>query len=427
MFQTKTGRIIMKKIAFILLLCACTFVFNSRILANDEKEDFQNIAESIKSYSKSTLSDKEIENDFCAKKFEAKEVFYKWDKLLNDVYKYLKATKSPDEFNSIKQQQRNWIKEKEAKAKSVEKVKDYDDRQEKDFNVYKVYIDFTSKRCQELIDLVVNNEQEALLVIPTEQQIQYESFQDSVTTIERIDKSVCEDGMLAQYEINNMSVRICKKWENLMKEMLAYLKANLSDEDYSAIDAEQKKVVEEAEKKANQASKDWEGGSGETMAKYSAYTEVWSKRCKVLLENINKYVLKNEKSSKSANIHNENKSSSNPSAKVAFQEYFDVLKEKDLNINKTSDNNTLLKAKKELFSDLDMLLNKVYKHMKNTLSPEDFEIVKQAQREWIKEKESASKEALNNNENGKGELNKINSDISFTITRVEILIDLLEE
>ena len=74
-----------------------------------------------------------------------------------------------------------------------------------------------------------------------------------------------------------------------------------------------------------------------------------------------------------------------------------------------------------------MLLNKVYKHMKNTLSPEDFEIVKQAQREWIKEKESASKEALNNNENGKGELNKINSDISFTITRVEILIDLLEE
>ena len=150
----------MKKIAFILLLCACTFVFNSRILANDEKEDFQNIAESIKSYSKSTLSDKEIENDFCAKKFEAKEVFYKWDKLLND------ATKSPDEFNSIKQQQRNWIKEKEAKAKSVEKVKDYDDRQEKDFNVYKVYIDFTSKRCQELIDLVVNNEQEALLVIP---------------------------------------------------------------------------------------------------------------------------------------------------------------------------------------------------------------------------------------------------------------------
>ena len=65
--------------------------------------------------------------------------------------------------------------------------------------------------------------------------------------------------------------------------------------------------------------------------------------------------------------------------------------------------------------------------MKNTLSPEDFEIVKQAQREWIKEKESAAKEALNNNQDGNGELNKIDSDISFTKSRVEILIDLLEE
>ena len=84
-------------------------------------------------------------------------------------------------------------------------------------------------------------------------------------------------------------------------------------------------------------------------------------------------------------------------------------------------------TRKELFNELEKLLNNVYKHMKNTLSSEDFEIVKQAQREWIKEKETASKEALNKNENGNGELNKINSDISFTKTRVEILIDLLEE
>ena len=415
----------MKKLALILLLGLCPFTFNAKVLADEEKENFQKTADIIKLYSQNTLFEKEIENDFCAKKFEAIEIFYKWDKLLNEVYQYLKRTKPSDEFNKIKQQQRNWIKEKEARAKAVENEKVYDDRQEKDFRVYEVYIEFTSKRCQELINLVINNDQESWLEIPTEQQIQFEKFQEDISTIERIDKSVCEEGMLAQYEINNMSVRICKKWEKLMKEILSFLKANLSEEDFSAIEEEQKKCEKKAEDKANEASKDWEGGSGETMARYSAYTEVWSKRCRTLLDDIKKYVLNKKRPIKSSTISNENKSDKSP--KATFLETFEKLKSKELNINNSSDKNALIKTKKELFNDLDKLLNEVYKHMKSTLSPEDFEIVKQAQREWIKEKESASKEALNNNENGNGELNKINSDISFTKNRVEILIDLLEE
>ena len=414
----------MKKLAFLLLLGACPFTFNAKLLADKEKENFQKTAEIINLYSQNTLSEKEIENDFCAKKFEAKEVFYKWDKLLNEVYQYLKKTKSSDEFNQIKQQQRNWIKEKEAKAKTVGNEKDYDDRQEKDYKVFEVYIDFTAKRCGELINLVENNIKETS-INKTEQQIQFERFQEAISTIERIDKSVCEDGMLAQYEINNMSVRVSQKWEKLMKEMLSYLKANMPEEDYSTIDAEQKKCEKEAEDKANEASKDWEGGSGETMARYSAYTEVWSKRCRALLEDVKKYVLNKEKPAKSSTISNENKSDKSP--KAAFLETFEKLKSKELNINNSSDKNELIKTKKELFNSLDKLLNEVYKHMKSTLSSEDFEIVKQAQREWIKEKESSSKEALSNNENGNGELNKINSDISFTKTRVEILIDLLEK
>ena len=411
----------MKKIAYILLLGACPLIFNAKVLADKEKENFQSIAENIKHYSQNTLTDKEIENDFCVKKFESQEVFNKWDKLLNEVYQYLKKNKKPDEFNNIKQQQRNWIKEKESKAKSVDKAKDYDYRQEKEYNVYNVYIDYTSKRCEELINLVDNNTKEPPVNNKSEQQIKLERFQDALNSIERIDKSSCEDGMLAQYEINNMSVWVCKKWEKLMKEMLSYMKDNLSEEDYSAIEAEQKKCEKEAENKANEAAKDWEGGSGETMARYSAYTEVWSKRCRALVEDVKKYVINKEKPIKSATNTTETKS--NASVKKVFQESFEKLKEKELKISNSSDKN----AKKELFNELDKLLNDVYKHMKNTISSEDFEIVKQAQREWIKEKETASKEALNKNENGNGELNKINSDISFTKTRVEILIDLLEE
>ena len=196
----------MKKIAYILLLGACPLIFNAKVLADKEKENFQSIAENIKHYSQNTLTDKEIENDFCVKKFESQEVFNKWDKLLNEVYQYLKKNKKPDEFNNIKQQQRNWIKEKESKAKSVEKAKDYDDRQEKEYNVYNVYIDYTSKRCEELINLVDNNTKEPPVNNKSEQQIKLERFQDALNSIERIDKSSCEDGMLAQYEINNMSV-----------------------------------------------------------------------------------------------------------------------------------------------------------------------------------------------------------------------------
>ncbi|MBP5468069.1 MAG: DUF1311 domain-containing protein, partial [Candidatus Riflebacteria bacterium] len=340
----------MKKLAIILLLGACPFMFNAKAFADKEKENFQNIAENIKNYSSNTLNDKEIENDFCVKKFESKEVFNKWDKLLNEVYQYLKKNKKPDEFNNIKQQQRNWIKEKESKAKSVEKARDYDDRQEKEYNVYKVYIDYTSKRCEELINLVENNIKEAA-INKTEQQIQFERFQDALSSIERIDKSICEEEILAQYELNNMSVRISQKWEKLMKEMLSYLKANLADEDYSIIGAEQKKCEKEAEDKANEASKDWEGGSGETMAKYSAYTEVWSKRCRALLENIKKYVLNKEKPEKSTTISNKAKPNNSP--KAAFLETFEKLKEKELNINNSSENAELLKAKKELFTDLD--------------------------------------------------------------------------
>ena len=410
----------MKKIGYILLAGLSLFSFTDKAFADKEKENFQSIAENIKSYSNACLSDKEIENDFCAKKFEAQEVFSKWDKLLNEVYQYLKKTKSADEFNNIKQQQRKWIKDKESKAKAVSE-KPYDDRQEKEFQKYNVYIDFTAKRCEELINLVENNTKEPS-INKTEQQIQHEKFQDALSSIERIDKSVCSDEMLAQFEINNMSDRVSKKWESLMKEMLSYLKDNLSDEDYSVINAEQEKSMKEAEAKANEASKDWEGGSGEAMARNSAYTEVWSKRCRALLEDVKKYVVNKEKPSKTSDNSNETKQASKASMKSTFLETFENIKTKESSIS-----NSDISKKNELFKEFDKLLNDVYKHMKNTLSSEDFEIVKQAQRDWIKEKEAAAKEALTNNQDGNGELNKINSDIEFTKTRVEILIDLLEE
>ena len=180
--------------------------------------------------------------------------------------------------------------------------------------------------------------------------------------------------------------------------------------------------MKEAEAKAKEAAKDWEGGTGEAMARNSAYTEVWSKRSRALLEDVKKYVVNKEKPIKTSDVSNETKPATKASVKNDFLNTFEKIKSKETNIG-----NAEISKKNEIFKELDKLLNDVYKHMKNTLSAEDFEIVKQAQRDWIKEKETAAKEALANNQDGNGELNKINSDIEFTKTRVEILIDLLEE
>ena len=141
----------MKKLAITLLIGACPLMFNAKALADKEKENFQSIAESIKNYSNNAFAEKEIENDFCVKKFESKEVFNKWDKLLNEVYQYLKKTKSSDEFNSIKQQQRNWIKEKETASKEAINK---NENGKGELNKINSEISFTKTRVEILIDLI---------------------------------------------------------------------------------------------------------------------------------------------------------------------------------------------------------------------------------------------------------------------------------
>ncbi len=83
-----------------------------------------------------------------------------------------------------------------------------------------------------------------------------------------------------------------------MKEMLSYLKNNLTKEDYSVINAEQEIYLKVAEAKANETAQEWRGGSGEGLAVITVYNELWAKRCKSLLENIKRYVINKEKPSK---------------------------------------------------------------------------------------------------------------------------------
>lgn len=50
------------------------------------------------------------------------EILRKWDDALNEIYGELKKQLSTDEMNSLKEEQRNWIKQRDQKAKEDSSV-----------------------------------------------------------------------------------------------------------------------------------------------------------------------------------------------------------------------------------------------------------------------------------------------------------------
>lgn len=72
-----------------------------------------------------SLSDlnKQYENGTQTEMHEAKsEILSKWDSALNEIYGVLKKQLSADEMSSLKEEQRNWIKQRDQKAKEESSV-----------------------------------------------------------------------------------------------------------------------------------------------------------------------------------------------------------------------------------------------------------------------------------------------------------------
>ena len=99
------------------------------------------------------LINKDIEGDSqMDMNISSGELFNEWDALLNDVYKYLKKTKSSYEFNIIKNDERRWIKEKEA---AVERSrKEFEGGSAAPLASNSTAIEYTKLRCDYLISLI---------------------------------------------------------------------------------------------------------------------------------------------------------------------------------------------------------------------------------------------------------------------------------
>lgn len=80
------------------------------------------------------------------------EIYAKWDEILNEVYKYLKDTMPPEEFELLKADEIEWIKEKEAAVEAEGKI--WEGGSGAPMAMNGVASAYTKERCYYLISLI---------------------------------------------------------------------------------------------------------------------------------------------------------------------------------------------------------------------------------------------------------------------------------
>lgn len=90
-----------------------------------------------------------------------------------------------------------------------------------------------------------------------------------------------------QSEINSESSIVYKKWDSLLNEVYQYLKTIMSDTDFEELQAEELEWITEKENAIEAAGAEWEGGSGEPMARNLTAIQYTEERCYYLISLIN--------------------------------------------------------------------------------------------------------------------------------------------
>lgn len=99
-----------------------------------------------------SLSDlnKQYENGTQTEMHEAKsELLSKWDSALNEIYGVLKKQLSADEMSNLKEEQRNWIKQRDQKAKEESSV--FAGGTMEATQYLSTQVQLTKERCYELV------------------------------------------------------------------------------------------------------------------------------------------------------------------------------------------------------------------------------------------------------------------------------------
>lgn len=112
-----------------------------------------------------------------------------------------------------------------------------------------------------------------------------EKYNEFVKKAEEIEKYSKENYETAttQYELNTESYNVYVKWDFLLNEVYQYLKATINSDDFSALEAEEIEWIKEKEKCVEEATVEWQGGSGEPLARNSAGIKYTRERCYYLI------------------------------------------------------------------------------------------------------------------------------------------------
>ncbi len=113
-----------------------------------------------------------------------------------------------------------------------------------------------------------------------------DEFLEEADDIEQYSENYLETAE-TQSEINSESSIVYQKWDALLNEVYQYLKTIISDSGFNRLKESEIAWIAEKEKAIKAAGEEWEGGSGETMAKNMVAIQYTRERCYYLISLIN--------------------------------------------------------------------------------------------------------------------------------------------
>ena len=122
--------------------------------------------------------------------------------------------------------------------------------------------------------------------ISSEKLSKKDMFLDEADDIEWYSETYLETAE-TQSEINSESSIVYKKWDALLNEVYQYLKTIMSDSEFKQLQEDEIAWISKKEKAIEAAGAEWEGGSGEPMARNLTAIQYTEERCYYLISLIN--------------------------------------------------------------------------------------------------------------------------------------------
>lgn len=109
------------------------------------------------------------------------------------------------------------------------------------------------------------------------------SFEERAAELEEEESEFYENGNLSQAEMNTISYELYEKWDTLLNDIYKYLAETLPEDEFSELQKDERRWIEEKEKAVEEAGSEWEGGSAQPTIENTTAMGYTSDRCYYLM------------------------------------------------------------------------------------------------------------------------------------------------